>query len=282
MFINFSDIPGNHNLFLDYVYEFENVKSFYKGNFREKEEYLKAFRRITESRSGSNRNLSEILASQYQGFSPSVKTQKNISHLKENKTLAVVTGQQLGILGGPLYTFYKIITAIKLSNYLAERYDDYNFVPIFWLEGDDHDFNEIRSVSVLNDTNDVVKIDYDEALEDEENKGSVGYIKINQTVNAFFSFGQYLDIVPVRASKGLALRWCAEQLDIPLENILAAGGSGADEDMMRGNTMAVVVANRHHEELSMADIERIYFAERGYAAGIIEAIDHYRFFDSGA
>ena len=186
MFINFSDIPGNHNLFLDYVYEFENVKSFYKGNFREKEEYLKAFRRITESRSGSNRNLSEILASQYQGFSPSVKTQKNISHLKENKTLAVVTGQQLGILGGPLYTFYKIITAIKLSNYLAERYDDYNFVPIFWLEGDDHDFNEIRSVSVLNDTNDVVKIDYDEALEDEENKGSVGYIKINQTVSAFF------------------------------------------------------------------------------------------------
>ena len=104
----------------------------------------------------------------------------------------------------------------------------------------------------------------------------------DQSVNAFFSFGQYLDIVPVRASKGLALRWCAEQLDIPLENILAAGGSGADEDMMLGNTMAVVVANRHHEELSMADTERIYFAEKGYAAGIIEAIDHYRFFDTEA
>lgn len=104
----------------------------------------------------------------------------------------------------------------------------------------------------------------------------------DQTVNAFFSFGQYLDIVPVRASKGLALRWCAGQLGIPLENILAAGGSGADEDMMLGNTMAVVVANRHHEELSMADTERIYFAEQGYAAGIIEAIDHYRFFESEA
>jgi len=102
----------------------------------------------------------------------------------------------------------------------------------------------------------------------------------DQTVNVFFSFGQFLDIIPIRASKGLALRWCAEQLDIPLENILAAGGSGADEDMMRGNTMAVVVANRHHEELSMADIERIYFAQQGYAAGIIEAIDHYGFFDT--
>jgi sucrose-phosphate synthase len=49
--------------------------------------------------------------------------------------------------------------------------------------------------------------------------------------------------------------------------------------MMRGNTMAVVVANRHHEELSaLVDVERIYFAKQPYAAGILEAIEHYRFF----
>ena len=102
-----------------------------------------------------------------------------------------------------------------------------------------------------------------------------------QTANVVFSFGQYLDITPVRASKGLALRWVAEQWDIPLENILAAGGSGSDEDMMRGNTQAVVVANRHEEELSeLADVEKIYFSERPYAAGIIEAIEHYDFLDA--
>ena len=100
-----------------------------------------------------------------------------------------------------------------------------------------------------------------------------------QTVSVFLSFGQFLDIVPVRASKGFALRWFADQWDIPLEHILVAGGSGADEDMMRGNTMAVVVANRHHEELSaLVDVERIYFAKQPYAAGILEAIEHYRFF----
>jgi bacillithiol biosynthesis cysteine-adding enzyme BshC len=186
MFINFSDIPGNHNLFLDYVYEFENVKSFYKVNFRDKEEYLKTFRRISESRNDSSRNLAEILSSQYDGLSPSVKTQKNISLLKDSKTLAVVTGQQLGILGGPLYTFYKIITAIKLSNYLAERYDDYNFVPVFWLEGDDHDFNEVRSLSLVDDNNNITKLEYDEALQDEENRGSVGYLKLNESINVFF------------------------------------------------------------------------------------------------
>ena len=51
--------------------------------------------------------------------------------------------------------------------------------------------------------------------------------------------------------------------------------------MMRGNTLAVVVANRHGEELSqLADLERIYFAGRPYALGILEAIDHYDFFES--
>jgi sucrose-phosphate synthase len=98
------------------------------------------------------------------------------------------------------------------------------------------------------------------------------------TANTFLSFGQFLDIVPVRASKGFALRWCADQWDIPLENILVAGGSGADEDMMRGNAMAVVVANRHNEELSgLVDIENIYFASAPCAAGILEAIEHYNF-----
>jgi sucrose-phosphate synthase len=105
--------------------------------------------------------------------------------------------------------------------------------------------------------------------------------KHDQAINLFLSFGQFLDVLPVRASKGFALRWFASQWEIPLERVLAAGGSGADEDMMRGNTMAVVVANRHHEELSaLVDAERIYFAKQPYAAGILEAIDHYGFFET--
>ena len=101
------------------------------------------------------------------------------------------------------------------------------------------------------------------------------------TVNVVFSFGQFLDIVPVRASKGLALRWYAEQWEIPLDHILVAGGSGADEDMIRGNTLAVLVANRHHEELSeLIDLEKVYYAKKPYAAGILEAIKYYDFFKS--
>jgi sucrose-phosphate synthase len=99
------------------------------------------------------------------------------------------------------------------------------------------------------------------------------------TANIMLSFGQFLDIIPSRASKGQALRYVSQRLDIPLEQILVVGGSGADDDMMRGNTLAVVVGNRHHEELSqLVDQERIYFAGQDYAQGVLEAIDYYDFF----
>jgi sucrose-phosphate synthase len=99
------------------------------------------------------------------------------------------------------------------------------------------------------------------------------------TAHITTSFGQYLDIIPSRASKGQALRYVSQRFDIPLHQILAIGGSGSDEDMMRGNTLAAVVANRHHEELSkLVEQERIYFASKPYAMGILEAIDHYDFF----
>ncbi len=101
------------------------------------------------------------------------------------------------------------------------------------------------------------------------------------TANVILSFGQFLDIVPSRASKGQALRYVSQRLEIPLEHILVAGGSGADEDMMRGNTLAVVVANRHHEELSgLIEQDQIYFADGPHARGILEAIEHYDFFAS--
>jgi bacillithiol biosynthesis cysteine-adding enzyme BshC len=186
MQINFGDIPGQYNLFLDYLYEFENVKKFYKHDFRNKDEYLKLFKSISETTREFRGDIPKIIHSQYEGFTPSQKTKLNIDSLKEKNTLAVVTGQQLGILGGPLYTFYKIITAIKLSEHLKERYDAYNFVPIFWLEGDDHDFEEVRSIGILNDVNELTKIFYNDEDLDDETRSSVGYLNIKDSISSFF------------------------------------------------------------------------------------------------
>jgi sucrose-phosphate synthase len=120
---------------------------------------------------------------------------------------------------------------------------------------------------------------YDPALAPTPEEITSLLLKGELTVNMFVSFGQFLDIVPARASKGAALRWFADKRDVPLECILTVGGSGADEDMMRGNTLAAVVENRHDEELSdLAEIDRIFFAESAHAAGIIEAMEYYDFF----
>jgi bacillithiol biosynthesis cysteine-adding enzyme BshC len=186
MYINFSDIPGHQNLFLDYLYEFENVADFYSNDFRNKENYLKIFKSVTESRPALYPGVSELLTKQYSLLKPSDLTVQNIKKLSDKKTLAIVTGQQLGILGGPLYTFYKIITAIKLSHFLSERYNDYNFVPVFWLESDDHDFNEIRSVKIIDDGNSVQMIGYKAEIEEDDLKQSVGLINLDGTINNFF------------------------------------------------------------------------------------------------
>lgn len=94
------------------------------------------------------------------------------------------------------------------------------------------------------------------------------------------SHGYYVDILPVRASKGAALRYVADKWGIPVEHILAAGDSGNDEDMLAGETLGVVVGNHGPELEGLRGRERIYFAEGEYAAGILEAMDHYDFLGS--
>ncbi|RMF77790.1 MAG: HAD-IIB family hydrolase [Nitrospirae bacterium] len=99
---------------------------------------------------------------------------------------------------------------------------------------------------------------------------------------AIFSHGQYLDVLPVRASKGKAIRYLADKWGLPVDHILVAGDSGNDEEMLRGDTLAVVVGNHSPELDPLRGLPRIYFAQAPYAAGILEGIDHYRFLARGA
>lgn len=185
MQINFSDIPKNHNLYLDYLYEFENVSEFYKYDFREKEKYSGHFKDIINSRSDLEINLTSIVKNQYVSLpQASQKTLTNINNLNEKRTLAIVTGQQLGIFGGPLYTFYKIITAIKLAIQLKERFEEYNFVPVFWLEGDDHDFNEIRKIKLINKENELSEFTYSEEIPEDDTKKSVGSLTFSSEITS--------------------------------------------------------------------------------------------------
>jgi bacillithiol biosynthesis cysteine-adding enzyme BshC len=162
MFIEYSRIPHQNKLFIDYLYDFNKVKDFYKKDFRKTYNYIKHFEDICASKKPFSKELSEIITEEYGDVNISKTTENNIKALASNNTIAIVTGQQLGLFGGPLYTFYKIITAIKLSLELKNKFYGYNFVPIFWLEGDDHDFDEVNNFNIIDKENNLVNIKYDD------------------------------------------------------------------------------------------------------------------------
>lgn len=95
--------------------------------------------------------------------------------------------------------------------------------------------------------------------------------------NVIFSHGQFLDIIPFRASKGKAIRYMAYRWNILYENILVAGDSGNDEEMLKGELLGVVVGNYSEELEELRGGKRIYFSKIQYAGGILDGIKHYNF-----
>jgi sucrose-phosphate synthase len=101
--------------------------------------------------------------------------------------------------------------------------------------------------------------------------------RLDLHAHVVYSHQMFIDVLPMRASKGAALRYFADKWGIPVERILVAGDSGNDEEMLSGETLGVVVGN-HSEELErLRDREQIYFANGCHAWGIIEGINHYDF-----
>ncbi len=90
-----------------------------------------------------------------------------------------------------------------------------------------------------------------------------------------FSLGMYLDFIPIRASKGAAIRFLAKNWHLPMSHILVAGDSGNDRDMLQTVPQAVVVGNHSKEIKSLKRQTGIYFAEASHAAGIIEGIKYF-------
>lgn len=184
MSIKYSEIPNNPELFINYVENFDKVRDFFQSNFKD-DDYLisnlEAFNKDVEHR----KKLVNILKKQYSSDTPSEKTKENIDALLSENTFAVVTGQQLGILTGPLYTIYKIITAIKLANQLNLKFPELKFVPIFWLEGDDHDFDEVNWIKILDNENSLTKIVYDDGLDSETNRGPMGNYQLDLMIDNF-------------------------------------------------------------------------------------------------
>ncbi len=158
-------------LIKDYVNNSEQVSPFF-----EYENNLEGFKKKIESTNfptSKRELLVQQLTHQYKqnGIAPP----SNIELLKDEHTYVITTGHQLCLFGGPQYFIHKIVSTIKLCITLKKEFPTYNFVPLFWLASEDHDFEEISEAHIYRST-----------LKGETNlKGAVGKMPLSIFENAY-------------------------------------------------------------------------------------------------
>lgn len=127
--------------FIDYIEGKEELKSFY-GLEPRPESFLAQIERkhFPETH---RLTLCQVLEEQYEGYEVAPALAASLSDLSQSNTFTITTGHQLNIFTGPLYFIYKIVTVINACKELKAKYPDYNFVPVYWMASEDHDFEEI-------------------------------------------------------------------------------------------------------------------------------------------
>ena len=127
----------------------------------------------------NRKELSDVINDQYKDIELNKIQKTNIDNILKENTFTITTGHQLNLLTGPLYFIYKIISVINLVESLNKKYKKYNFVPIYWMASEDHDFKEINNFSIKGKT----------FCWDSNQTGIVGDFKLN---NFSSSHGQEL------------------------------------------------------------------------------------------
>ena len=143
----FTQIPHTTRLFLDYLSYTPSVRGFYPRSpiFSE---WVKAESQRVVYDGARRGKVSGILERQNRAWGASPKTLANIERFKRG-ALAAVTGQQVGLFGGPLFSIFKALTAVKLAEEATVAGVD--CVPVFWLATEDHDLDEVNHVALLSE-----------------------------------------------------------------------------------------------------------------------------------
>ncbi|MEX2477379.1 MAG: bacillithiol biosynthesis cysteine-adding enzyme BshC [Gracilimonas sp.] len=172
---SFSELSYS-TLFNTYLTNFDKLKPFYEFDPLDESE----IERRANALSGSDKkNFIEALSAYHRELNIATDQKDQIEKFGNEDALVVVTGQQLGVYGGPLFTIYKTMTAILLSRKYEEILDR-PVVPVFWLADEDHDFEEIAWTGITGRT-DFTKI----KLEQEESGIPVSEELITDDIKAF-------------------------------------------------------------------------------------------------
>ncbi len=175
--VPFTELPGQTKLFLDHLNDPGSLRKFYPSGFSIENVGERVLDVLANYVTDRNR-LCDVLQRQNKEFGPSASTFGHIDSLRQPDTVAVVTGQQVGLFGGPLYSIYKAISAIKLAECLRSR--GQKAVPVFWMATEDHDLEEVNEAFILGKDNGLHEFQLDQQ---DANGHPVGKIALGNSVN---------------------------------------------------------------------------------------------------
>jgi bacillithiol biosynthesis cysteine-adding enzyme BshC len=139
--------PGIRRLAGDYAYAFDPLAPFYEGDPARPEAWQSAIDRAL-AHARDREAVATLIAAQQQRRGAPAEARAALDRLRKDGTVAVVTGQQAGAFGGPLYTLLKAVTALRLAARVRQDYE-VPAVAVFWIDSEDHDWDEVASCTVL-------------------------------------------------------------------------------------------------------------------------------------
>lgn len=138
-----AEAGGFSRMFLDYLAQAPALSPFYR--YAPDQQGLDRALAQRQFPQAQRQVLQQVLRRQYEGLPDAAVSLAAIERLGQGNTFTVTTGHQLNVMTGPLYFIYKIATVIGLARQLKERHPDCEFVPVYWMATEDHDYEEIRS-----------------------------------------------------------------------------------------------------------------------------------------
>lgn len=174
----FERVPGQSKLFLEYLKDPTRLRRFYPEAVRFHPELAERRTRVLDNYTTDRTALCDALADMNTSWGASDETLENVRRLRASDSVAVVTGQQVGLFTGPLYTLYKALSAVKLAACLTARGTD--AVPVFWMASEDHDWEEVREAQLLACDGRVASVSIPDSLHKEGEQ--VGEVVLDETV----------------------------------------------------------------------------------------------------
>jgi bacillithiol biosynthesis cysteine-adding enzyme BshC len=147
MAVDIRRFPWIRRLATDYAFAFDRVAPFFAGDPARPQAWADAIRR-RHAHTGDPEGIARVIAAQQERRNAPPAARAEAAHLADPRTVVIITGQQAGLFGGPLFTLLKAITAMKLAHQI-QRTHGVQVVPVFWIDAEDHDWPEVNHCTVL-------------------------------------------------------------------------------------------------------------------------------------